>query len=470
MAASQRFLLADQYAFAAASGDWNPMHIDAVAARRTQAGSVVVHGVHALLWSLDTIVQGAVPAITTIRAQFLKFIYLDEPVTLRIGKADEVALKAELVVDGLVAIRLSLGFEPAEAGDDCRYAAFPDTPLGDAPSSPKPEVMAASRGWLTPPANGTMIESLFPALCGHLCAPRVAALALSSTLVGMVVPGLHSIFSSVSARILDGIGDRPGIGWESHQPDSRYARIRLDMAGSGITAEAMAFIRPAPVQPASIAALARNVVPGEFAGRRALVIGGSRGLGAATAKLLAAGGAEVALTYVNGQAEAQAVATDINALEGMSVANVIHCDIEQDFHSGFREYLAWATHIYYFATPQIYRQAAGVFSAARLAMFNRIFVERFNDMLLAVGDRPLDIFYPSTVFVEERTKGMTEYAMSKATGEILCADLARTMPKLAITAPRLPRVLTDQTASAIAVRTLDPSEVMLPLLRAERGA
>ena len=35
------------------------------------------------------------------------------------------------------------------------------------------------------------------------------------------------------------------------------------------------------------------------------------------------------------------------------------------------------------------------------------------------------MFYPSTVFVQDRPQEMTEYAMSKAAGEILCADIAR---------------------------------------------
>ena len=44
-----------QERFAALSGDRNPMHMDAVAARRTQAGLPVVHGIHTLLWALDSI-------------------------------------------------------------------------------------------------------------------------------------------------------------------------------------------------------------------------------------------------------------------------------------------------------------------------------------------------------------------------------------------------------------------------------
>ena len=45
----------NQERLTAASGDRNPMHVDAALARRTQAGAPVVHGVHLLMWVMDSV-------------------------------------------------------------------------------------------------------------------------------------------------------------------------------------------------------------------------------------------------------------------------------------------------------------------------------------------------------------------------------------------------------------------------------
>ena len=54
--------------------------------------------------------------------------------------------------------------------------------------------------------------------------------------------------------------------------------------------------------------------------------------------------------------------------------------------------------------------------------------------------------------------------MAKAAGELLAADLARTHRGLTVAAPRLPRVLTDQTATVPPTPAADPLAVMAEVL------
>jgi hypothetical protein len=60
---------------------------------------------------------------------------------------------------------------------------------------------------------------------------------------------------------------------------------------------------------------------------------------------------------------------------------------------------------------------------------------------------------------------MTEYGMAKAAGELLCASINRTHPRIRVLVDRLPRLLTDQTAVVPPVASADALEVMLPTIR-----
>ena len=55
LVASRTFTLEDQNTFAKFSGDFNPIHVDPIFARRTISGQCVVHGIHGLMWALDSL-------------------------------------------------------------------------------------------------------------------------------------------------------------------------------------------------------------------------------------------------------------------------------------------------------------------------------------------------------------------------------------------------------------------------------
>jgi NAD(P)-dependent dehydrogenase (short-subunit alcohol dehydrogenase family) len=461
------FGAADQADFAAFSGDVNPLHMDHLAARRTQAGGAAVHGVHLVLWALDTAAAQGVDlgALSEIAATFHTFVRVEEPVGVAATPADDGALTLLVGDPQRPAVTIRLHRSGRAAAPPNPLESAPPAELGTAPFAP-PQFDDLT-GWL----SDRSVQGRFSALSRAIGEERVGALALTSSVVGMCSPGLHSIYSSLKVRLVEG-GGRKGLGWRSRVPNLKFARVIIDVAGSGIVGELRALVRPQPVEAPPMAALIPRLATGEFRARRALVIGGSRGLGALTAKLLAAGGAEVVLTYVVGAADSGALVDDIRGAGG--AARALACDMGHDWRAPLSAPLREATHIYYFATPRIARQSLRGFSARDLADFNRIYLDAFAEMCAYAADlnpgRRLSVLYPSSVAIDDPPRNMVEYAMSKAAGEVLCRVLARAHPNLSIAAPRLPRILTDQTASAITAQSADGVEVMLPLLRAETDA
>lgn len=79
-------------------------------------------------------------------------------------------------------------------------------------------------------------------------------------------------------------------------------------------------VRSPPVSPTRVGWDEAMTSKEQLSGRTALVTGGSRGIGAATALRLAREGADVALTYVNGKEAAEAVVRDVEALGRRAVA------------------------------------------------------------------------------------------------------------------------------------------------------
>jgi hypothetical protein len=127
------------------------------------------------------------------------------------------------------------------------------------------------------------------------------------------------------------------------------------------------------------------------------------------------------------------------------------------------------THAYYFATPKIFRAQSALFARARLDEFLNLYVEGFFNLAEALRARRRDVslFYPSSVAVAvtERPRGMLEYAMAKAAGETLCAEMNQALPPLHVTVDRLPRLRSDQTASIIGASLPSPAGRLLPFVR-----
>ena len=74
------FTFQDQQNFAEFSGDYNPIHVDAIASRRTIAGECIVHGVHGVMVALEAYIKLIPKHFVGLSAEFLSPIFLNHPV------------------------------------------------------------------------------------------------------------------------------------------------------------------------------------------------------------------------------------------------------------------------------------------------------------------------------------------------------------------------------------------------------
>ena len=460
-----------QQDFANWSGDRNPMHLDPVYARRTQAGDIVVHGMHAMLWALDLLARHGLldPARCTLTARFEKFIYVGDEVSARLtttGKRHAI----ELRTGGLRVATLSV--LPVDARAASTLSAATTTPVPQEPAEWRLEELAGLTGSLVPAGTSETYIAAFPALAAWLGGETVRTLAALSTLVGMVCPGLHSIFSRLSVIVEPKETVAPlAYTVRRVQPVLRLATVDID--GGNVAGSIEAFVRHPPIRQPSLRELADRALPISCRGDVVLILGGSRGLGELTAKLLALAGAEVIITYARGHAEAAAVAEEIVA--GGGRCTIMRYDADVPAQQQLGGVAGTVSHAYYFPTPQIFRTRGLAFDSEALARFTAIYSAAFADIatMLAYETRPVRLFYPSSAAIDDRPNGAAEYVMAKAAGEILCGYLNRSWNHIDIRHRRLPRLLTDQTSTVLPVATADAvailSEVAIDLHATRHG-
>lgn len=446
MSVTRIFRVEDQMAFARLSGDFNPLHIDALQARRSLAGGVVVHGIHLLLWALDRwCAARATPLLLDrVDVEFLK--------PLPVGA--EVKLDWALETTEMVTFALTAGPTHAatidvswRAGTDGRLAAL------TLPETSQPKDLGAAD---LPGCSGNLPLSLEPVLTQHLfpylldCLPpiQIASLLASTRLVGMECPGLHSIYSELHLQAALG-GDGKSLQFRVKHFDARFKRVTMTIEAPGMSGSIHAFLRPTPQLQEGCAAIRDLVAANQFAGQRALIVGGSRGLGEVMAKVLAMGGADVLISYHSGEQDAAQVAADIQAHGGK--ATCTRFDVTDPAPEAMATLSAWQpTHLYYMATPHISSGQRGLFRNEMFARFCTYYLDGFARLLAGLNSGALrGVFYPSSVMLDELPPEMGEYVAAKSAGEALCATLQKASPGVRFSWPRLPRLATDQTMTLL---------------------
>jgi acyl dehydratase/NAD(P)-dependent dehydrogenase (short-subunit alcohol dehydrogenase family) len=461
------FTMHDQRAFADLSGDVNPLHVDPIAARRLLFGRAVVHGVHLLLWALDEHAARSGPwRYELIKAQFARPVGVDERVECH-WTAGPGQAEAELRSGGVVCTKIRVKLTAiSHQGSGPRVER--GRPEQHSPRILADSEIAARSGDLALCLDADLAERLFPRLTSGMSALQLAVILATTRLVGVECPGLNSVFFELTLSAADTSGGA-ALHYEVTRHSVALALAAMALSAPGFSGTIKAFVRPVQQNAASFASLAARITPGEFAEQRALVVGGSRGLGAVTAKLLAAGGASTRITYQRGHRDAEDVVQEIAKYQSDIAALPLDV-LEIDGDVALQAIQDWApTDLYYFATPFIFSSANGVFEVERFQNFCTFYVTAFEKLVRKLAPAGLrSVLYPSSTAVEELPLNLGEYAAAKAAGESVCKYLEKRHRGLRIHAVRFPRLATDQTASVSPVENGDPVPALADALRAMR--
>lgn len=330
-------------AFAQATGDHSAIHMDAAFARLGRYRRRVVHGMLPVFCLLAT----AGGDLLEISCRFSAPAFLDDALDLSLGQADAAGWQAlrverqgtgELVTAGKVRLGpVAPASSPAALEGPAAQARHDLAALVQALAGPV-EQARHDMAELAPGQSETLqiradmqavaplLAIAFPHGLSQPLAASLMALLPLSTMVGMRLPGRQATFTEFSVRF-----DLPvatGAASLNASIDKLHAssrRIQLGLRwlqdgheiGQG---QAAVLVNAAAPLDMSSSELRANHMDLGLAGRVALVTGASRGIGAATARLLALHGVTVVVHYHQGLADAQAVVDDIAASGGRAIA------------------------------------------------------------------------------------------------------------------------------------------------------
>ena len=444
--------------FARVSGDYNPLHLDSIAARRTRFGQTLIHGVCGSIKALDLLLKnrGADVSLASIKVKYNKPATQGQTLEAFEQTTDSLT-RLELFADGTRCqiIDLELVNTPRDGhpqGADLN----PCSDANDAAIDLGIEGCNGLSGAVELCWDATLMAALFPHATRHLPAWQLSILLASTRIVGMKCPGLHSVYAKLdlhfSAPHSEAVpGENAQLAYQVLSADPRIDRIEMALQCANTQGSIEAFFRPPPVRQASFNQITTLVQGDEFSLQNALVIGGSRGLGEVICKVLAAGGANIMMTYAAGKNDAVNVSEEIGR-DGTAPQVAPYNVLEGSLNNALTDFCDSVTHIYYLASPTIAKNDSKIWDRQLFTRYCDFYIAGLATLLQQVmqhggGRRELQVFIPSSVFLEQSIKGFDEYVAAKAAAEAFAKCFEMNHRKCNVVAPRLPRLFTDQTSS-----------------------
>ena len=459
----RKFSMTDQIGFAKFSQDFNPIHVAPHSAGSTHTGQAVVHGMHLVLWLIEVMCSSEkLTAIKSLEVRFLKPCFVGDEAVAVVERSSPDLVHGEVRIGS--AILMDMDLRSCEAEPLTSSTSRARRVVGGKPKLLLEADMIGQRGVVQFPQMDSYALKHFAKTNTRLGGALVAICAALSQVVGMHVPGLYSLFSGFYIEFDDVVRQASDLRYEVLKVDSRFHLVTIVVSCGGVAkGKIKAFWREPKVLQPPMSEIAKMINGTPYKGKHALVIGGSRGIGEATAKLIAAGGGQVTITYQSSKPECARVAKEIAEFGGVCVSK--RFDALQPVAAQLTKLKSLPDAVFFFATPRIFGRRTLAFDPSLFEKFIAYYVTAFADVCVSLSStsvKQVTIFYPSSTALEESVPDMIEYSMAKAAGEEFCRLSGSS--KVRIVDRRLPRIATDQTHTFFHVEAMSAAEAMLPIL------
>lgn len=461
-----RFTKQDLLQFSAASRDRNPLHLSEEYARTTPYAEPVVFGLLSLLAGLGQLSVRNDRRLKHLSVEFRNPLNVEVLYRFDIIESSTDSARVKLYDTTRLMMTASVTFMPGQS--DAESMLFPEIGCATEPAD-------RNKGTLLP---GTRVTGTYApqtdyfaqviarwGLAGKGVSPhQIAAMMWTSFVVGMHLPGKRAVFWRLQLDFHAADAHREGAFFYDaavEDWDERYDLLHtLGTLSAGslpyATAHMWAFVRQD--SPQSTPRRLVDFLPpsDDLKGRLALVIGGSRGLGAAVTQALASQGCSVLLSYHHSTTEAERVRASLG--ERSALIELVQGDAAD---------ISWCLSV----RERIRKQHGGldmlVCNASppiRPLAFAPEKFGQFQDFLtrsLALVSVPMSTFLNmlaekagwnivlSSSFVRELPADFPHYVAAKSALEGLVNWAAAQQPKVRHRIVRPPKLLTDQTNTTL---------------------